>query len=518
LDIIDIHPGVCLWSSKVYDALKPRHHVLVEPDRKAYEPYIDPLLSQQGSRYRHVPLLSDLFKPSGSEYLPEQKPVTSKVTSKGSTNDSLLILANIPKLESSQARSRGSASTRNLHQYINGMLNQEKSFHHYGVVRMLAWLPDDEKAPFLPRTITDRKRFTVRLDLVARVSEIAGGAVDTMPLHQAKRQHDLTLESEQLAGQRAKVTGVWNPQNRRPPPSTPPWYQIGLGDDAYEQLRRLPNKLPWHDELLALHDAWSKGRDKIEKGPSKAKRGAGRPRSKEPEKLRLLQTKFTTVRKANIVAQEWAKRQMELDKAEIRSLTEGLMPSEMAARREAIRTKAAELHGEMEKGRKDLALLARKYIDDRRGFDQNPPLLQWDRRIAEPLLVTNDDFYPPKKMALLDIKPAPNALNQLSDFDKRTCFEYLCSSLFRNPAQAVSKDLTAVVQGGLADFAQKVPNLINPLQGGNANLDDLSTRTLPINLIVQLALALETWPFRRPIHEMIMTTGQRKPSRILEDS
>ncbi len=171
----------------------------------------------------------------------------------------------------------------------------------------------------------------------------------------------------------------------------------------------------------------------------------------------------------------------------------------------------------MAKGRHDLALLAKKYIDDRRGFEQQPPLLQWDRRTAEPLLVKDEEFYPHQKLALLDIQPVPDVLEKLNDFDKRTCFDYLCSILFRNRSQPARIDLEAIAQGGLHEFLEKVPDIRNPLKGGQPNLDDLRSRTLPIDLLVQLALALEKWPFRLQTHQMIMQTGRRKSSVILED-
>lgn len=388
-------------------------------------------------------------------------------------------------------------------------MNQEHSLHHYGLVRMLAWLPDDEKTTFLPRTITERKKFSVRLDLATHVSEVAGGALDNGRVQQARRQHDLAVQSERRVAQRAKNSGVWDPENRRPPASTPPWYEIGLDIDALDQLRRLPHKLPWQIELLDSEDAWRECQQKVGKQPSIARNGIGRPRSPEPENMRFLRAKFLTVRKTKMVAQEWANRQSELDKSEIALHTVSQVPPTLAAAKEEIQQKAATLHAEIGQGRNDLALLAKKYIDDRRGFEQKPPLLQWDRRPSEPLVVKDDEFYPPKEMALLDLKPVPEALDKLNDFDKRTCFDYLCNILLRTPAQSVRNDLTAAVQGGLDDFIERVPDLGNRLKGGNPNLDDLRVRTLPLDLLVQLALALETWPFRMQTHEMIMNSGRR---------
>jgi mitochondrial transcription factor 1 len=442
----------------------------------------------------------------------------TKTLSRGSINHTLLILANLTSLKAIQSQSQSSVSSKYLQDYISGMMNQENSLHHYGLVRMVTWVPDDEKHIFLPRTITERKKFSVRLDLTAQVKEVAGADREDTPTTRARRQHDLTIRSEQLVAERSKLSDPWDPPNRRPSPSTPPWYEIGLVPDALEELRRLPHTLPWHDELLDFEDMWAKKNERNpQKASSRRREGAGRPRSKEPESLRFLRAKFLTVRKAKTIAQQWANRQNEIDKVEIACSSGGLMPSTAPTIREDTQQKAHDLHTEMDQGRKDLALLARKYIDDIRGFEQHPSLLQWDRRTVEPLVVQDKEFHQPKKMALLDIRPMPEALEKLNDFDKRTCFDFLLNILFRNPSQPIRNDLTTVVQGGLDDFIGRVPDLTNLSKGGNPNLDDLRARTLPVDLLVQLVLALETWPFRMQTHEMIMNTGRRKANALLDD-
>jgi mitochondrial transcription factor 1 len=488
--------------------------VLVEPDINTYKSFIDPLLEQIDSRYRHVPKLSDLIRTSEAEVLPDQLSVTSKMISKGTINDTLLILANLTGVKAIQPKHGSSIIA--MHHYINGMMNQENSFHHYGIVRMIAWLPDNEKAAYIPRNITERKSFTVRLDSVAQVAEIAGvDEIEDPP--QSRRKHDLTIKSKQLASQRARYFSLWDPENRRPHPPTCPWHEIGFGSDELAQLRRLPNKLSWQVEMLALDDAWNARPVQSKHQSGKAKGESGRPRSEVPETLRFHRTKFLTIRKAHLIAQKWASRQGKLDKAESDLIAGNSTSSKHAAKSKGVQATAAELYAEMAKGRRDLVVVARKYIDDRRGFDQDPPLLQWDRRTAEPLVVKEEEFYPPKKLALLDIKPVSEALDKLDNFDKRVCFDYLCNMLFRNPARSIRNDLTTIVQGGLDDFVQQVPDLLNPSKGGHPNLDDLRARTIPVSLLVQLALVLERWPFRRQTHEMIMSRGRKKRSMNFEE-
>ena len=440
--------------------------------------------------------------------------MTSKSKSKGVTNDTLLILANLTGVKAIQPKN--GTSIKAMHHYINGIMNQENSFHHYGLVRMLVWVPDKEKAAYIPRTITERKNFTVRLDAVARVDEIAGAdEIENLP--HSRRNHHLTIQSEQLTSERAVKCGVWDPEDRRPHPSTPTWHEIDVASDALDQLRRLPDKLSWHAELLELEDALNARQAESPNQDIKARRGRGRPPAELPKTLRTHRARFLTTRKAYLIPKQWANRQAKLDKAEVDLISRDPMSAKYAAKRNTIQKQTSKLLAEMAKGRRDLVIVARKYIDDRRGFEQVPPLLQWDRRMAEPLVVQDDEFHPAKKMALLDIKPVATSLDQLDTFEKRVCFDYLCNMLFRNPAQPVRNDLTTVVRGGLDEFVQQVPELLNPLNGGHPNLDELRARTLPVSLLIRLALALETWPFRMQTHGMIMGTGRRKRNVMLVD-
>src|SRR4051812_35259567 len=50
-DIIDVNPGVGLWSTKLHEFIKPRTHVLMEPEWKFYSRWLQPLLDQKDSKY-----------------------------------------------------------------------------------------------------------------------------------------------------------------------------------------------------------------------------------------------------------------------------------------------------------------------------------------------------------------------------------------------------------------------------------------------------------------------------------
>lgn len=53
-DVIEINPGPGVWSSALHEVLKPRTHVLMEPDHEFFQPMLQPLLDADSS-YKLVP-------------------------------------------------------------------------------------------------------------------------------------------------------------------------------------------------------------------------------------------------------------------------------------------------------------------------------------------------------------------------------------------------------------------------------------------------------------------------------
>lgn len=53
-DILDINPGIGLWSQKLHDFLKPRSHILLEPSPEIFKEFLDPLVNAPDSKYKLV--------------------------------------------------------------------------------------------------------------------------------------------------------------------------------------------------------------------------------------------------------------------------------------------------------------------------------------------------------------------------------------------------------------------------------------------------------------------------------
>ena len=118
-------------------------------------------------------------------------------------------------------------------------------------------------------------------------------------------------------------------------------------------------------------------------------------------------------------------------------------------------------------------------IDDRRAFRQDPPILLWDRREAEPLAVFEEDFFPQQEMCLLDFHPRSIwpvfSGENISNYDY---FEFILGAFFINSNHSVIHGLKALAPGADEWIIPRCPSLINLTNGGLTDLNILSIRTL----------------------------------------
>ena len=169
-----MNPGPGLWSSKLHKALNPQSHILVEPDPKYHEPFLRPLLDAPGSKYRlktwAISEAFDLDRYVNGGLVPNW-PV--KERSDGTTvraNNSVLLIANFSDGESRYTHSRVSSNLRALAFGLS--LQRMAGLHTQGPVRMLMWLPTDEKQSLVPRTVTHRDKLSILMESLFHIEEI----------------------------------------------------------------------------------------------------------------------------------------------------------------------------------------------------------------------------------------------------------------------------------------------------------------------------------------------------------
>lgn len=167
-------------------------------------------------------------------------------------------------------------------------------------------------------------------------------------------------------------------------------------------------------------------------------------------------------------------------------------------------------HGKVKRGSSNASLASirrrvRLYLDDRKAITDEPPLLFWDRRVDEPLLVHQDEFSTSKAtMCLLDLRPKSLQHDMYQRDDAlRDTMRFFLKRLFVAGTRSVAEAIQVLGPGALDALVPLVPSLTNPAQGGNPDLTEFRVRMLRYHMIVDLLDAWRKWPWRRTPTEIV---------------
>ncbi|KAK2803222.1 hypothetical protein FQN50_007089 [Emmonsiellopsis sp. PD_5] len=399
-DIIDILPGAGLFSSKLHDHLKPRRHILIEPNKYYYDAFLKPLVEGPESRYKHLSwdpydltMYTELFDQG---HLPEQskRPLLSQGAP--TLNDSLLVLANLTSPSPFKKQKAGL-----LVRYMEACLEQTM-FHRYGLVRVLALLPSEDSEILLPRIIPHRKRTAALAEAVsAEMTEVAGDTKrsDWIP---SKGWTTFNTSIKQVQ-QRSESSNIKTPAGREPAP-------LRLAPDlgVYNRgVKHIPRaRSDWQEEFVELLER----KERSKKVPSDA----------------LSDTDFTrfTYLRSRIVnenREEMAFRKLEPELDQIRKREADLLSvlktprssvNKVVRHAEAVQ-EAKQLFnqqfddlGRQTRGKFD-SLAEEKGCFDGTISRTKEPLLQWDRRPYEPLHLDPEEVTPNRPCAVVDFQPNP---------------------------------------------------------------------------------------------------------------
>lgn len=507
-----MNPGAGLWSSKLHDAIKPRSHILFEPDFALYQPFLQPLLDQDGSKYKLIPksgiLWDNLNLVKGVDFLPDQELLPKGDPRLEMSNDSLLFVANLGYYPSKIYQGFPSISLLMVHQLLSA-IRTHSIFQEYGLVRMLIWMRDKEKKVVYPRVITHRRKFAIEAEISCKtISEIAGS--DELA-SKYKRQHELDLESTRNVLKRMAKANVETPRARmgKVQAETLQNPEI-LSEGSRDTLHPISKELKEMEARYARREFCSYYDDD------------GNPVYLDPEGT--LRGPRATKRTPEFIRFMWLRSRLKYlntnsDRADRFILEYESIIAEQQILEHVDTINAQERRDELEK-----RLLAWKFqidrlppnaepairqrIDDRRALRQNPPVLLWDQREAEPLVVLENEFFPPQEMCLLDFQPRSIwpvfKGNNLANYDY---FEFIVGTLLTNPSQSVSRGLKALAPGADEWIIPRCPSLTNAANGGATDLDQLTIRTLNHDMLQEIMEAWMGWPFRPTKSEMISKMG-----------
>ncbi|KAF1352174.1 hypothetical protein BDV97DRAFT_348902 [Delphinella strobiligena] len=518
-DIIDIHPGPCLWSQKLHDFLKPRRHLLMEPEENYREPFIEPLLNLPGSNYRHTTLsgahprsyFESYEQIFNDDLLPKRDPLQPGDPKLRQPNKSLLVTGTLSRRYRSVRGKINSVHNANL--LLNHMVQASQTnslFHKYGLIRMLFWHPEDTKLTALPEMVVSRNGYGASMEVAADLVEVAGKDRFTVQdADQEKKRQlyrfrypELDQASADRVLQRMETRGMHMPVHRQNTLHKKALQRKKNMSEVHRETRQLDpiyvaENVPL-DEAISLHEKKFEEFSAIANKPAKTKSSLQFP----------YQYKFPAGAAATLTESDCSRLGPYMDLWGTQLALEGAISERKAKAADSIPIELEEQVRRMAGELRDLfmdktsLLSAQKQgraislQNEVQAFHTN--LLAHDRRPYEALMVRDEEFWPQFGMFLLDIQPRNVTLSDglFSPLEANNALRTLVSTLWQLSASSVSIAMDRVGANAGNDLVPSVPDLTDASKGGRWSADDVSVRLLTREMIEQLTSVYLEWPFR----------------------
>ena len=427
--------------------------------------------------------------------LPSQQEGQGSPLNTPGRNDALLVLANLSV--------RPDGSRRGMAQWVRTIkrllldIQQCTGLHQNGAVRMLLWVDDKQKDDLLPRTVYLRNIPSIYAEALCHVEEIAGGGPAQ---NKYRRDTFLDVESSTPVRKSMEKLGVILPSSR-----------VSKSLELEENSKNLTNI---HSSPLSARNLrdWEIERSELEKRfregefsqivggvpgvETKKPEGGAQNLTPEFKRMRSLQINKRSQTMKRIVMENLLAELEGIDFLDLSIHEDKLDDDQKSARLAELDERIAKYKDRIENtSRRELSFL--KYVDsDRKAFRQKTPILAWDRRSAEPFLVRDHEFYPNTTMTLLDLQPkVPNLLSTLS-LNQMFYFNALVAFLMANVSHSLPSGLEGMAPGAADAVLPKVPSARDPRKGGRRDLTLLWVKIVTLEMLRELAVAWDNWPFR----------------------
>jgi transcription factor 1 len=540
--LIDVHPGACLWSSKLHDFLKPKRHILMEPERRYYETFVKPLLDQPDSTYRHSPLVgahpreywdsySKIFDDKdlvGRKALPPNDPKLREI------DTSILLTGNLWRKYPVQHKAKYADHTTLLLQHMTYAALTNDIFHRTGLVRMLWWAPDAVKGSTFPSAVRSKKSFDLALQMGANVTEVAGVSrvedAKSSARAETRRAPEIDAAVTGRVERRMAEQGLEIPSHRRMPTSLD---AIKVEDDISVTDGVLATTCTSIDELNTAIEAFHTITEQVHVEFPNIKidfKFKTRDRGMTPERTADIYKRFVRYKQSidlvaghpnkvefasSVVAQVRAVLALDI---ELRLLN---LEAEYAAVRDTNPDPAAlaACRAKILASSKAVTELIIGHVGERKRFglhgliddlvsaEAQPAILGRDRRPYEPLQAHPHEFWPQYELTLLDIVPKTAELSAPGIADRRegtkVCQELL-KQLFHSPKISVDVALDRMAPNASQDLIPEVPAMTDARRGGRLDVGRMSVRMLTPEMVDGLVRAFLEWPFRPSSVEMAL--------------
>lgn len=491
-DLVDIFPGVGVWSQKLHDVLEPRSHLLLEPDGDFYQQFLDPLLQRPGTKLLHQSgiVWEELASVLNPAHLPHQVERRYSADETPERNDTLLVTVNLSMYPKKKFRHYDSLMQLVLFQLMQS-IRPGSLFQKYGLVRMLIWVGDEEKNVVVPRSLQRRSKSVIETELATDwVCEVAGADVldETGFLSTGwfKRDMYIDLESVGKVLARMREQGI----------VTPPGRETQAMKDF---IARNGEAVVAGQQAVHIARSFLAEKDKLEAEFAAGKLGES---SAELKRLKMIKywTKWNDKRGSKL-------HELHLMRTRAIELFGKDSPTaeELAEAQELNRTLDSTI-SQMDRTLRAEYLLAR---DNLQALHRSRPILNWDRRYVEPLIVKQLEFFPNIPCALLDVQPkaAHPMLRAMGPNSTRTgdMFDMILRGLMAHATRPVSKVLEHIYPGAGEGVYPRCGTLRDPRRGGSP-LDgwgELSPRCLSEDQLVDILERWIEWPFHPTYSQLV---------------
>ena len=505
----------------MHDLVKPRRHLLVEPNVKEYLPFLQPLLDRPNSSYQHLqwdPLDLNTYERLFDEgHLPEQG-VGKVKDRKGrcGMNNTLLVLANL-----THRRLKKTAGTNTPHgfmfgQYLKACFDQSL-FHRYGLVRIIATLPVEDSEVVLPHIISHRKKAAVLAEATAlSLQEVAGGDMGWTTV----KEWAMLKTSADRVNMETKNMGIEVAEGRELKEiHAAPFPVNAKPKDPPGVLRP---RHDWHDELIEAEAEIERGDVKmVGQGKSTKKKPPATPEEAEKQAAILKKQKTFSILRSRISrenrefysTQQLVDLQEEIDELELAVAIElAANPDAKSELVESQRAKISKLKADLETYLDSASATSRKratlFTDDRRIYNNGgkDSLLLWEQRQCEPLRIDAEEIYPLNTCSIVDFQPDPNApllsstdpekmRDETEDTDEFPStfriFLHLLGQLTSSGIKTVPELLDTMFSGRpMEEIVRAVPSLVSiaratpptpePAAKSKASSTEIKTTTVPV--------------------------------------
>ncbi|KAF1956621.1 S-adenosyl-L-methionine-dependent methyltransferase [Byssothecium circinans] len=515
-DIIDLNPGVGVWSQKLHDFLQPRTHILVEPS-EAFDPLLMPLVEKSNSTYKffrgNVGRHEEVERLIQSGLLPHQQRVSRGDKNAYKLNESLLVTGTLgwePRLPGLGFDSM----MKQLLVHWGAKAWTHDGYHAWGPVRSLFWGSSEEIRTCIPRAASHHTKYSFFMDLLSKNTEVVTGDHVARTAGRAAtggREPQHEIQSIVRAMQRGRKNGKELPAHRRENVHDFAQEIERLTDGTgtmslIEILDYLREKEMAGVSTVGINTGSSiqmvEAEKDFENNRSKYMEIRSRSNSRTNE-----EKEFYTKEGKRFALQQASTKRAQLRKIELEGLAKlaeeiydlecwvAGMQDGSGKDSELAKLREKEEDFEHRKAKINLNYLTAlaSETDDRLILRSPVERLQWDLRPYEPLVMRNDEVWPQNRFSLIDC--TPRAPPPDADADWSEWIQDFISGLLSSPTQSVPQSLEKC-QPGASALVDKVPSLRDPKKGGRPNLNHMRTRMLTIEMVHELCRAYREWPFK----------------------